>query len=77
MNHWTFYWLIIWFGLGFGIAETWALVTGHPENTLSWTVWRLFSSTGSVDPLEWPFKRYLLLVGMIWLTVHFCWAIWR
>lgn len=75
--NWTIYWLVIWFGLGFGVFEAIALIKPQRGDTLSETVWHLFNSTGPLNPTEWPFKRYVLLVFMIWLTFHFVFGIWR
>jgi len=74
---WKIYWLVIWFGLGFGVFEAIALIKPQRGDTLSETVWGLFNSTGPVNPADWPFKRYILLAFMIWLTFHFVWGIWR
>jgi hypothetical protein len=81
-NAWTVYWLVIWFGLGFGIPETIALVTGHPENTLSDQVWRLEGLTASNsgtfwNPLTWSIPHFLIACGVIWLSFHFIDHIWR
>jgi hypothetical protein len=74
---WKIYWIAIWGFCGFFIPEMIALHSPKRGDTLSETVWNLFRSTGPANPADWPFARYMLLVFMIWLTVHFCWAIWR
>lgn len=83
--HWnwmTFYWLVVWFALGFGIPEGIALATGHPENTLSEQVWHLEGLTSANDarfwnPLTWTIPHFLVTCGMIWLSVHFIDHAWH
>ena len=71
----TGYW-IVWLVLGFGVPETVALASGHPEWTLSDTVWRVFAVT---DPRPWHWKvaHLILACFMLWLTGHFVFRIWR
>jgi hypothetical protein len=72
---WGLYWWV-WFLAGFGIPEAIALLSGHPERTLSEFVWRTFQ-VDSPDPLRWTFLHYLLAVMMLWLAVHFVWRMFR
>ncbi len=80
-NLMTMYWLVVWFGLGFGIPEGIALATGHPENTLSDQVWHiegLGSASGNfANPVTWTFGHWLVFCGMVWLLGHFVDHIWR
>lgn len=71
------YWLV-WLVIGFGVPEAWAIISGHPQYTLSDTVWRIFQ----VEPLDptpwhWKFVHFILAAFMLWLTGHFVFRIWR
>jgi len=82
-NLMTVYWLIIWFGLGFGIPEGIALATGHPENTLSDQVWHIEglgngeSSSLFANPISWNLGHWVIFCGMVWLFGHFIDHIWH
>ena len=79
-NWMTAYWLVAWFGFGFGIPETIALVTGHAENTLSDQVWHiegLGPGRNFANPLDWSPGHYVLAMLTIWLAGHFIWHIWH
>ena len=73
--------MIVWFGLGvlFLIYEIYAIVTKEKKfPTLSRTIWKLISWTlwwtvGGVEFQVYPL-RMLLLVFMIWLTIHLVWG---
>jgi hypothetical protein len=68
-NMWSVYWLT-WIAIGFGIPEAIALLTGHPENTLSWQFWRLEGSGATI--FHW-------IVGSLfaWLFLHMTFRIFR
>jgi hypothetical protein len=78
----SFYWVFVWFGAGFGIPEAWALITGHPENTLSAQVWHLEGLSASnsstfYNPLTWSIPHFLVACGVVWLAFHFIDHIWH
>lgn len=72
----SFYWLGIWFLLGFGVPEAWALFSGHPENTLSDQVWRLEGNSFG-PPWAWTPVHVILAIGFLWLAGHMIAHIWR
>lgn len=63
MNGANWYWLL-WLVIGFGLPETIALATGHPERTLSWSVWQLRDLCKLAFYVLW-------IVLVAWLTGHF------
>jgi len=65
----AWYWAA-WLLVGFGVPEGIALGTGHGENTLSDTVWRM-------EGQGWTFVRYLVLVLLVWLVLHMVWKVLR
>jgi len=77
------YWLI-WFLVSitsFLVPELIALFSGHPENTLSDSIWRmedLYKPGQSFT--SWTFAHYAFTAGFIvlavWLIGHFGWRIW-
>ena len=67
----TIYWVGIWGLLGFGLPEGIALGTGHPQWTLSDTVWRLFDVLPGQTPVQWSILHFALFMFMTWLWVHF------
>lgn len=72
MSGYTIAWLA-WLA-AFGVIEGVALVSKQPGSTLSEHVWRWFAiQTGSTGKLSgWVLlRRFSLLAGMAWLTVHF------
>lgn len=78
-NAWSFYWIFVWFLLGFGLPEFIAL-RKNPEDTLSYQVWHLegWGLRGlAQNPLSWSFAHYLVAVGMVWLLGHFVYGLWR
>lgn len=70
---WSFYWLVIWFGLGFGIPETYALATHHPEHTLSDQVWRMEAMSGWAGLV----LHIVLAIGFGWLFFHMVFRLFR
>lgn len=72
-------WLLAAF-LTFIVPELWAIVSGHPEKTLSAVIWRA-ERLGSGNPLHWTFIHLMvtivLFVGLGWLVGHFGWGIWK
>lgn len=76
----SLYWLL-WFAIGFLPLEFYALVSGHPEWTLSDQVWAL-EVGNHVDqiwwnPGTWPFGHLAIACGCVWLFGHFVFHIWR
>lgn len=73
----VWYW-VAWLILGFGVPEAVALATGHPQNTLSDTVWRLCSVKPHQDnPLAWNAAHILMSMFLVWVLLHFVFRIWR
>lgn len=64
-NAWSLYWAA-WLFTGFGVPEAIALISGHPENTLSYQVWHL-EGTGAT------FYRYFVFSFLLWLLIHMVW----
>lgn len=64
----------------FGIQEAWALVTGHPENTLSWNVWRALKVQPhehlSDHPALWVLSLGLFVTVVVFLLGHFWFKWW-
>lgn len=58
----SIYWAA-WLLLGFGVPEAWALISGHPERTLSEQVWTLEGSGPTI-------MRYLVAAFCLWLSLH-------
>ena len=61
-NAWSIYWLL-WIAVGFVAPELYALVTGHPENTLSYQFWRLEGQGAT-------FGRWFVGSFFFWLAFH-------
>lgn len=61
-NGWSLYWLA-WIALGFLVPELYALITGHPGNTLSYQVWHLEGKGAT-------FARYFVGAFLLWLLIH-------
>lgn len=84
MNAWAGYWLT-WFLVTittFAVPETYALVTGHPENTLSAQIWGLEGILSGQEPIwQWTAAHILiggsLFLGLVWLAFHLLFGIWR
>jgi hypothetical protein len=70
------YWPI-WIVVLFGVPEAVALLTKHPEGTLSDWVWRVFDVLPGDTLWEWKAAHLLLLCFMVWLTLHLAFRIWR
>ena len=70
----SLYWLG-WVAAGFGGPEAWAIVSGHPENTLSAQVWRILDTIARQPMSAWAWQHWVgavvLLVLFAWLSVHF------
>lgn len=83
-NGFSHYWLV-WLVAAFAtfiVPELYALVSGHPENTLSAQVWRLEGILNGNAPLvNWTAVHFLLggmfAVIFVWLIGHFALGIWR
>jgi hypothetical protein len=75
------YWLA-WLGLVFGAflpKELIALFTGHPEDTLSDTMWK-WCDVNLASPwnlTSWTVAHWLLFGFMTWLTLHLVWGYLR
>ncbi|HEY2086388.1 MAG TPA: hypothetical protein VGH54_10250 [Mycobacterium sp.] len=63
--------------IGFGGVETVAIVTKHPEWTLSEAIWRWCNVLPGQTVWQWGTAHVLLTGFMIWLSVHLVFAIWR
>lgn len=78
MDGFTIAWATI---LGAGAAvEAVALVRKRPGDTLSEHMWRWFATQrpdSEAQPSGWVrLRRFALLSGMVWLTVHFVTGGW-
>lgn len=73
----SIYWWIVWLALGFGVPETWALVSGHPEFTLSETAWRLLDVVPGQTMLQWKFVHLLVSFLLLWLWAHITFGLFR
>jgi hypothetical protein len=69
------YWAC-WIILGFGIPETVGIIR-NPKWTLSDTVWSWAHVEPGMSVASWSFIHFMLLLGMVWLTGHFVFGIWR
>lgn len=74
-----YYWLS-WI-LAFIVPESVALLTGHPERTLSYMIWNLEHFRSGQPIWQWN-AWHLLFMGFfltlcVWLLGHFGWGIWR
>ena len=72
----SLYWAA-WLLLGFGVPEAIALVTHHPERTLSDAVWRWFDVLPGQTVWQWKFVHFILLAIVVWLAGHLAFRIWR
>ena len=78
----TRYWIIwsIVMVATFAVPEFWAILTGHPQNTFSETLWR-GEHLGSANPLKWTFVHLMVTTATLttlgWLVGHFGWGLWR
>jgi hypothetical protein len=72
----TAYWMLVWLTAGFGIPETVALTTGHPEYTLSETAWRMLDVIPGRTVTQWSFLHLIVSVLLFWLWLHISFRIW-
>lgn len=75
----AWYWAV-WLLIGFGLPEGIALGTGHPEGTLSDTVWRWFDVVPGQTPRQWTILHVIMMAFMTWLWFHFvfrAWTVWH
>lgn len=72
----NWYWGVYLLG-GFCVFETTALATGHPEATLSETVWRWCKVTPGQSITQWSAPHILLALFLIWLFGHLVLEIWH
>lgn len=83
-NAWSWYWLA-WFVFTFPVAffgpELYALLSGHPENTLSAQIWRMQGFIPGQSIVNWGAVHFLIAgilgVLLVWLFGHFVLGIWR
>ncbi len=66
----TLYWMVVWLAAGFGIPETLALATGHPEFTLSDTAWRMLDVLPGNTITQWNFLHLTVSFLLFWLWLH-------
>ena len=72
----TTYWLGFWLAVGFGVPETWALASGHPEYTLSDTTWRVLDVLPGSTPLQWNLLHILTSVALFIVWLHLTFRLW-
>lgn len=72
----SIYWAL-WLIAGFGVPESLAFITHHPERTLSGTVWRWFDVLPGETIWQWKAAHFLLLAIIVWLAGHLVLRIWR
>lgn len=75
---------LLWFLASVGVFSFYegrALITGHPEKTLSYAIWRLVSLRPGQPVPEWTFGHFaftgVLAVLFLWLFFHFSLGWWR
>jgi hypothetical protein len=73
----AFYWFIVWLAIGFGVPETWALMTHRPQFTLSETAWRLLDVLPGNTHAQWSFLHLLVSFLLFWLWLHISWGLFR
>lgn len=71
------YWFVVWLTIGFGVPETLALATGHPEYTLSESAWRLLDVLPGQTVLQWKFLHLLASFLLFWLWLHISFRLFR
>jgi hypothetical protein len=83
MNAYTQFWLW-WFTAFIGtflVAESAALITGRPEDTLSANIWRLLDVIPGQPVWQWTAIHVLLgslvFCVLVWLALHLVLGIWR
>lgn len=77
MRWMTLYWFVGWLAIGFGVPETIALATGHPEYTLSETAWRLLDVLPGSTHAQWTFLHLLVSFLLFWLWLHISFGLFR
>jgi hypothetical protein len=58
-------------------VEVIAIVTKHYAWTFSEFIWRVCDVLPGQTIWQWRFIHLLLLVFMLWLTIHLAFRIWR
>lgn len=78
MKLWGAVYWPVWLGIAIASflgPEIYALVSGHPENTLSDWVWRSLKIAKNQSFLTWTAADFLVfgcwIVLAVWLTAHF------
>lgn len=65
----------------FGVPETVALATGHPEKTLSWWIWTHVQVIQHQPIRDWSASHFLFAGVFVtlaaWLIGHLVFGIWR
>ncbi|ADE43486.1 gp19 [Streptomyces phage phiSASD1] len=75
MSSWTLSW-VVWLA-AFVVIEGLALLRKRPDDTLSEHVWRWFAVARATQPDgRTRLRRFMLLAGMSWLSVHFLTGGW-
>jgi hypothetical protein len=77
-SHWAIWywpiWLFVFVGAFLG-PEVYALVSGKPQNTLSWWVWRMLKVSTGERVSQWTAADFLTfgiwMTLFVWLTFHF------
>lgn len=69
--YWAGYLLI-----GFGVPETYALVSRHPEWTLSDTVWRWCNTSRGSTLAHWTAVHVFAAMFLTWLWFHLVLGWW-
>jgi hypothetical protein len=76
------YWLV-WFLTSitfFLVPEFIAIFSGHVENTLSYSVWRMEKLIPGQSPTQWTFAHFAFIgfftLLAVWLIGHFGWGDW-
>lgn len=66
---------------GFLIPETWSLLRGRPQDTLSAAIWRLEGFQPGQPITGWNAFHFLFTGAFtlltLWLIGHFGWGLWR
>lgn len=83
MTSWSDYYWLAWLIAVFGMflpVELWSVfVHGENQHTLSETMWRWTSNDltqpWNIGRYTWP--HWLLIIFMVWLTLHLCWGYLR
>ncbi len=70
-----FTWVWIAWGVYFAIVETLSIMNKRKGDTLSENIWKWFAVTDPKAKLR-TLRRAGLLVGMLWLLIHFITGGW-